>query len=36
MHSGQLLLWIIRVCYGAIIIGLAMAAFNSVASGLPQ
>ncbi len=30
MHSGQLLLWIVRVCFGAIIIGLAMAAFNSV------
>jgi uncharacterized protein YacL len=29
MHSGQLLLWFLRVCYGAIIIGLSMAAFNS-------
>ena len=30
MRSGQLLLWIVRVCYGAIIIGLSMAAFSSV------
>jgi uncharacterized protein YacL len=30
MPSGQLLLWFLRVCYGAIIIGLSMAAFSSV------
>ena len=30
MPSGQLLLWFLRVCFGAIIIGLSMAAFNSV------
>jgi uncharacterized protein YacL len=29
MPSGQLLLWFLRVCYGAIIIGLSMAAFSS-------
>ena len=28
--SGQLLLWFLRVCYGAIIIGLSMAAFSRV------
>ena len=36
MHSGQLLLWIIRVCYGAIIIGLSMAAFNGVLQAYPS
>jgi uncharacterized protein YacL len=30
MRSGQLLLWFLRACYGAIIIGLSMAAFSSV------
>jgi uncharacterized protein YacL len=30
MASGQLLLWFLRVCYGAIIIGLSMAAFSNV------
>jgi uncharacterized protein YacL len=30
MASGQLLLWFLRVCYGAIIIGMSMAAFSSV------
>jgi uncharacterized protein YacL len=30
MPSGQLLLWFLRVCYGAIIIGLSMVAFSSV------
>jgi uncharacterized protein YacL len=30
MRSGQLLLWFLRVCFGAIIIGLSMAAFNRV------
>ena len=28
--SGQLLLWFLRVCYGAIIISLSMVAFSSV------
>jgi uncharacterized protein YacL len=30
MRSGQLLLWFLRVCYGAVIIGLSMVAFSSV------
>ena len=33
---AELLLWIIRVCYGAIIIGLSMAAFNSVLQAYPN
>jgi len=36
MRSGQLLLWVVRVCYGAIIIGLSMAAFKSVAQTYPD
>ena len=36
MHSGQWLLWLIRVRYGAIIIGLAMAAFNNVLQAYPN
>ena len=36
MHSGQLLLWTVRVCYGAIIIGLSMAAFNCVLQAYPN
>ena len=35
MQSGQLLLWVIRVFYGAVIIGVAMAAFNSVMVAYP-
>ena len=30
MPSGQLLLWFLRVCFGAIIIGLSMASFSNV------
>ena len=36
MQSGQLLLWVIRVFYGAVIIGVAMAAFNSVMLAYPN
>jgi uncharacterized protein YacL len=36
MQSGQLLLWSVRVCYGAIMIGLAMAAFGSFFQSNPD
>ncbi len=36
MQSGQLLLWSIRLCYGVIMIGLAMAAFSSFFQANPD